>query len=395
MNLWETFQKLNKLYEAKEDTTKLIAFAGEDLANRFLAIKNRLKAPENDLYYWIKNKSVEELEATVTAVENTKSNTKIKKEIASDGAELVAESAHWKVYHITTYEAAQNYGRDTQWCITGINDYGDKYWKLYHENREMEFYFLITKGNYDPRGTNSKFAIAVYPSKGYEAFDQQDNRTDIEQIPYFSEIDYSLFNELTKVISIFTVCVMDSGEPTDKRLDGEGEEDDVLKKILAFIDTLSYEEKREVAIDWHNVIEEELVITVDPLSEAGDENSRYLWNWELAYKRIREALEEDPNSIEMFEGSSSYTIWLNGVILKQRKGIYDEDALEEIIWYIRSLSRRELNQIAISWNWDEETPGDAEGDIIVGIEKDENNEWDIIYNWDYAKNKIYQALGIR
>lgn len=395
MNLWETFQKLNKLYEAKEDTAKLVAFAGEDLANRFLAIKNRLKTPKNDLYYWVKNKSVEELEAAVTEVENTKSNTKIKKEIASDGAELVAESAHWKVYHITTYEAAQNYGRDSQWCITGINNYGDKYWKSYHEERKIEFYFLITKDNYNPRGTNSKFAIAVYPSKRYEAYDQQDNRTDIDQIPYFSEINYSLFNELTRVVSTFTVCVMNSGEPTDKRLDGDGEEDDVLEKILAFIDTLSYEEKREVAIDWQNVREEELVVTVDPLSEAGDEDGRYLWNWEFAYKRIRDALEENPDSVEMFEYSSSYEIWLNGTIVKQGKGIYDETALREIYNYIRNLSRTDSDKIAIYWNWDDEVPGDAEGDIIVSIDEYDNGEWDILDNWGDAKDAICRALGIR
>lgn len=188
---------------------------------------------------------------------------------------------------------------------------------------------------------------------------------------------------------------MNSDEPTDKRLDGEGNEEDVLEKILAFIDTLSYEEKREVAIDWHNVIEDELVVTVEPLSKVGNEDDRYEYNWEWACEKIKEALEGNPDSLKIFEGSSSYTIWLDGEITRQRRATYDETALEEIIWYIRSLSLRELNQIAISWNWDEEKPGDAEGDIIVGIDKDENGKWDIIHNWAYAKNKICQVLGIR
>jgi hypothetical protein len=135
---------VNNLFEAKADTQRLIDFAGEDIANRFLAVKDKLKSPENDLYYWIKNKTVDELKQAISAAENTKSNTQMKKDIADQGAELVADTAHWRVYHITTFAASQKYGRDTQWCITGVNNYGDKYWKDYTK-RGVEFYFLITK----------------------------------------------------------------------------------------------------------------------------------------------------------------------------------------------------------------------------------------------------------
>ena len=78
----QVFEELDSLTEAKADTQRLIDFAGEDLANRFLAIKDRLKSPENDLYYWIKNKTVEELEAAVLEIENTKSKSQMKKDIA-------------------------------------------------------------------------------------------------------------------------------------------------------------------------------------------------------------------------------------------------------------------------------------------------------------------------
>jgi len=184
--LWEEFS--DPLTEAKADTQKLIDFAGEDLANRFLAIKNKLKAPDNDLYYWIKNKTVGELAQTVSNIENTKSNTQIKKETAEQGAELVCETNHWKVYHITTYEAAQVYGRDTHWCITGINEWGDKYWKEYKE-KGVDFYFFITKGEYNPRGYDSKYALAVYPDKkSYEAFDQKDGQVILEDIKGIYEV---------------------------------------------------------------------------------------------------------------------------------------------------------------------------------------------------------------
>jgi hypothetical protein len=185
LQIWEELSELN---EAKADTQKLVDFAGQDIADRFLAIKNKLKAPENDLYYWIKNKTPEELEQAINKTENTKSNTQAKKEIADKGAELVCSSEHWNVYHITTFEASQKYGRDTKWCITGINNWGDKYWNEYKENG-IDFYFLINKEEYDARGKYSKVAIALHKNKrDCEVFNQQDTPITLSKIPYLEEI---------------------------------------------------------------------------------------------------------------------------------------------------------------------------------------------------------------
>ncbi len=183
----ELFEELSELNEAKADTQKLIDFAGEDLANRFLAIKNRLKAPENDLYYWIKHKTVDNLRQVITTLETTRSRTQVQKD-AEVGAKLVVETPHWKVYHITTFEASQKYGRDTQWCITGVDGSGDSYWKDYTEQGVI-FYFFITKDNYNPRGYDSKFALALYPKwNEYEVYDQQDNPVDsLADIPNLTE----------------------------------------------------------------------------------------------------------------------------------------------------------------------------------------------------------------
>lgn len=182
------YEELSDLNESKADKQKLIDFAGEDLANRFLVVKNRLKPPENDLYYWIQNKTPEELAQVVTSVENSKSLSQRKKAISDAGAKLIQETPHWKVYHITTFEASQKYGRDTKWCITGINDYGDKYWKDY-ANQGIKFYFIISKDEYDSRGSDSKFAIAKLPGKpNYEIYNQQDERVEGTDIPHFTEI---------------------------------------------------------------------------------------------------------------------------------------------------------------------------------------------------------------
>ena len=193
MKLHEEFKLFETMWdiltESKADIQKLIDFAGEDLTNKFLSIRNKLKAPESDLYYWIKNSTPEEFETFLLNIEQKKSNTQVKKEVAGQGAKLVCSTTHWDVYNITTYEAAQAYGRDTKWCITGINNWGDAHWQDYKYNKGVDFYFLITKNNYDPRALDSKFAIAIYPDgETYEAFNQKDGQVLIEDIKYIDEI---------------------------------------------------------------------------------------------------------------------------------------------------------------------------------------------------------------
>jgi hypothetical protein len=207
----EFWDELDTLNESKADTQKLIDFAGQKLADRFLAIRNKLKSPENDLYYWIKNKTPSELDAFIKERETVKSNTQLKKEVAEQGAELVDETDLWKVYHITTYEAAQTYGRDTKWCITGINNWGDKYWNEYKE-KDVEFYFLITKREYDPRAQDCKFALAIYDdNKHYEAFDQKDGQVFLNEIEGIEEVKIPGVN-LSSLESYGEFCVQ-CGEP--------------------------------------------------------------------------------------------------------------------------------------------------------------------------------------
>ncbi len=161
------------LNESRADELRLIDFAGEDLAKRFFVVRRRFKSPENDLYYWIKNKTVDELRAAVEAVEQGLSNTQQRKQ-AEAGAELVGFNDFWKVYHITTYEASQKYGRDTKWCITGVDGYGRKYWDDYTKTG-VEFYFYISTGKINPRGRYGKYALALSPNDEFKVYDQQDN----------------------------------------------------------------------------------------------------------------------------------------------------------------------------------------------------------------------------
>ena len=183
------YEELSVLNEAKADTQKLIDFVGAEYADKFLAIKHRLKSPENDLYYWIKNKEPEELISTIDNLESTSTNKEIRDESKAGGS-LVAENEDWKVYHITTYEASQYYGRDTKWCITGVDNNGDAQWKDFHDRRGVEFYFFINKNDYNTRGANSKYALAVWPiKKAYEIYDQQDKIVNLQKVPFMKKLN--------------------------------------------------------------------------------------------------------------------------------------------------------------------------------------------------------------
>ena len=130
------YEKLSVLNEAKQDRINFINFfrsQGWNESNainaveRFDKIRQILKSPENDYYYWIKKGDTDEVYAKIKEVETEQEIKKIDKSIIAAGAYEVDDTDHWKVYHITNYEAARVYGRDSKWCITGINNYGSKY----------------------------------------------------------------------------------------------------------------------------------------------------------------------------------------------------------------------------------------------------------------------------
>lgn len=224
------YEELNMLYEAKADTQKLIDFAGQELADRFLKFKYKLKSPENDLYYWIKNKSVEDLANRLDEIEASKRDKADKSKAVESGAKLVGENGVYRVYHITSYEAAKKYGASTKWCITGINNYGRRYWDDYTD-KGVEFYFFLPKTKSEivknltsadktsigrvcytdddidptlkikPSELNyEKHALAVYPTGEYEIFNAKDDAVSyIPSAPYANDLigedlpDYEVF----------------------------------------------------------------------------------------------------------------------------------------------------------------------------------------------------------
>lgn len=193
------YEELDLLTEAKQDTVNftnfimknasLRDFQAQEWVKRFDKLKPMLKAPENDYYYWIKKNNTYDLFERIKELEHEQETKKLDRSKVAEGAELVNETENWKIYHITNYEASRVYGRDAKWCITGINNYGSRYWDQYTRDG-YDFYFIITKGEYDPRGTDSKFAFAINDKHNYyEIYDQHDDKVSLDEIPYYEEVE--------------------------------------------------------------------------------------------------------------------------------------------------------------------------------------------------------------
>ena len=159
--------------ESKQDIEKFRQWAGDELANRFFAVKQRLEGKYKDIYHYIglekdtfermikhdrwKNNqeqareyahkvAIEELTNAIEYLERTPTRKEVDAK-GKEGAEKVYEDGRWLVMKINTYEASVKYGKHTQWCITGTNsqaDGGRADWENHTEDGE-QFYFYIDK----------------------------------------------------------------------------------------------------------------------------------------------------------------------------------------------------------------------------------------------------------
>ena len=152
------------------DRKDLKAFAGTDLANRYLSLRPKLQAPENDLGYWIKKGNLKEFEKFITDWETgkIKSKTQDKKEKRLEGAELVFNDKGWKTYFVTTYPAARQLGSGTTWCITGryqgVESKGKHYFDQYIKTYKLNggYYFIFDTLNKDPKTGEYFTALQKY-----------------------------------------------------------------------------------------------------------------------------------------------------------------------------------------------------------------------------------------
>lgn len=169
------------LLEAKADQDRFKAWAGEELFNRFMKIKDRLDMPEKDMTYWSSSRNPhkpEELEAIVDEIEKEIKEKENEKKLVKEGAEVIFKDSNWLVYSINNFEACKKYGAGTKWCITGTDSmgnegaYGKRYWDSYTRQGNV-FYFFLKKGS------NEKFAVMIEPDGDHQIFDPKDR-----EIPY-------------------------------------------------------------------------------------------------------------------------------------------------------------------------------------------------------------------
>ena len=186
----------------------------EYIVNWFENNRKNLKSPQNDYYYWIKEKNVQGAydELNRLAREQEKKNRSEKK--SKEGAKLIYSDKDWKVYEITTYEASVKYGANTKWCISGSKRWsngenGKGYWDDY-TSKGVKFYFFISK--------DTKYAIAIYPNgTDFEIFDAQDNSIayipnapiiDEIKVDYYSHNEDRLMLNLVKTGQLPHVCII-------------------------------------------------------------------------------------------------------------------------------------------------------------------------------------------
>lgn len=133
------------IIEGKRDQEILNNFLGDEYYSKFTAIKDKIKDPEyKDIYKLIKKDPNE----VKDYIDNFQSKSDIRRD-DKKGASKVYEDDKWTVYKITTYPAAQLYGKGTKWCITGRypghEGKGEKYFNNYIKDNNLDggYYFYI------------------------------------------------------------------------------------------------------------------------------------------------------------------------------------------------------------------------------------------------------------
>jgi stalled ribosome alternative rescue factor ArfA len=168
----KVIEEVNTLTEAKVDIDRFVTWGGQELYDRFIKLKPRLKSPENDVTYWTSTKNPrkpEELEQKLTELEGTKTKSQLDSE-AREGAELIAENDEFLVYYIKNFEASKKYGKNTTWCVAGSKQWvrndmqPSQYWNNYANIQKVKFYYFIRKDN------TNKYAFTIYPSGSRQVF---------------------------------------------------------------------------------------------------------------------------------------------------------------------------------------------------------------------------------
>ena len=160
----------SELYlESKKDLDDLKNYLGDKLFDDYMKIRDRIPKDQNEFKDFSKLKKMDkkDIQDFVSSFQSKSSKRKSDK---TEGAEKIYDGDEWVIYKITTYPAAQLYGKGTKWCITGRypghEEKGQEYFDSYIEDNNLDggYYFLINKD--DP---SYKFCILRYASGGIDS----------------------------------------------------------------------------------------------------------------------------------------------------------------------------------------------------------------------------------
>ena len=179
------------ILESKQDQQKFIDKFGEEKWERFDSLKSRLS--NKDLYYWV-GQTEETLDNALLDAENKETNKK-KRSSAKDGAILLAQDENWKCYKITTHKAATYYGRDTQWCVSSVdNTYAvdengedierepDYHFNKYTEGGEYLLFFIAKRAN-EECFDDEEWRKVAFSSQQECFYSSEDEECDLDMLP--------------------------------------------------------------------------------------------------------------------------------------------------------------------------------------------------------------------
>ena len=197
------------LFEGKQDQENLLNFLGQDYYDKYNLIKNKITDPEYKDIYKLMKKDIADVEDYIDNLEKKQSNMDLRRKAKDSGAKLIYNRNGWKVYRITTYEAAVQYGKGTKWCITSKHDEGRWYFNNYIVNSDGGYYFYINTKN-----DNEKYCLILNKNGSIRSiWNAQDHELDIHEVrtetPDFPSVPTVL--ELSDNVDDYTLDNLSSG----------------------------------------------------------------------------------------------------------------------------------------------------------------------------------------
>lgn len=152
VKLRRVYESENLTLESKKDLDALKEYLGQNLFDAYMKIRDKIPKDQNEFKDFQKLKKLP-IKDVQNFVDSFQSKSGKKKSAKAEGAEKLYEDSDWVVYRITTYPAAQLYGKGTKWCIAGMypghEGRGQEYFDDYIEDNNLDggYYFYISKKN--------------------------------------------------------------------------------------------------------------------------------------------------------------------------------------------------------------------------------------------------------